>query len=103
MYFLLNDIETHKKRAYLAPFLEAVGVPPEFMHDQSILELQGQLGELQEQFKATHKYVQGLKQPGVSASSMKREIQQMEEEKQQLLSKISKLQQKVVQVVSARN
>jgi intraflagellar transport protein 81 len=64
MYFLLYDTETHKKRAYLAPFLESVAVPAEFMHDERVEQLSGQLAELQDQFKETHRYVEGLKQPG---------------------------------------
>ncbi|KAJ3222648.1 Intraflagellar transport protein 81 [Clydaea vesicula] len=98
MYFLLNDFQSHQKRSYLAPFLVDVDIPPEFMHDNSILELQGQLQECQENFKNVHKLLDSLKQPGASASSIKREIQQMEEEKQQVLSKIYKLKKKVEQV-----
>ena len=34
--FLLKDVSIHKKRAYLAPYLAAVEVPPEFMQDDGM-------------------------------------------------------------------
>ncbi|KAJ3091770.1 Intraflagellar transport protein 81 [Quaeritorhiza haematococci] len=95
LYFLLKDLHVHKKRAYLAPFLAAIDVPPEFMLDEGVADLNRQLAELQEQFINVHKYVDGIRSSGISATSIKREIQQMEEEKQQVLSKISKLKKRV--------
>lgn len=58
MHFLFSDTEgMHVKRAYLAPFLESVDVPVEFSQDARVEELLGQLQELQEQFKETHRCV----------------------------------------------
>ncbi|KAJ3287387.1 Intraflagellar transport protein 81, partial [Borealophlyctis nickersoniae] len=96
--FLLKDLATHKKRAYLAPFLASVEVPPEFLQDDVTLDLTRQLEELQTQFKETHKVVDQMRQSGNNAGTLKREIQQMEEEKQQVLSKIAKIRKKVEEV-----
>ncbi|ORY38172.1 hypothetical protein BCR33DRAFT_754577 [Rhizoclosmatium globosum] len=85
LYFLLKDVAIHKKRCYLAPFLEFVDVPSDYMQDDVMLELSEQVSELQDQFKELHKYIEGLRATGGATSSIKREIQQMEEEKQQCL------------------
>ncbi|KAJ3062377.1 Intraflagellar transport protein 81, partial [Rhizoclosmatium hyalinum] len=98
LYFLLKDVAIHKKRCYLAPFLEFVDVPSDYMQDDVMLELSEQVSELQDQFKELHKYIEGLRATGGATSSIKREIQQMEEEKQQVLNKISKIKKKVEQV-----
>ncbi|KAJ3417510.1 Intraflagellar transport protein 81 [Chytridiales sp. JEL 0842] len=95
LYFLLKDIPTHKKRMYLAPFLEVIDIPMDFMQDDTVVELNQQVAALQEQFKEMHKYIEGLRQTGGATSTIKREIQQMEEEKQQVLSKIGKIKKKV--------
>ncbi|KAJ3103095.1 Intraflagellar transport protein 81 [Phlyctochytrium planicorne] len=98
--FLLKDATTHKKRAYLANYLEVVEIPPEFMHDDGILDLSEQVSILQEQFKEVHKYVDGLLQNGNAnaAANLKKEIQMMEEEKQQVTNKISKIKKKVQEI-----
>ncbi|KAJ3072165.1 Intraflagellar transport protein 81 [Podochytrium sp. JEL0797] len=98
LYFLCKDMAIHKKRCYLAPFLEIVDVPSDFIQDDVMLELSEQVSEMQDQFKELHRYVEGLRQTGGATASMKREIQQMEEEKQQVLSKIGKIKKKVEQV-----
>ncbi|KAJ3252094.1 Intraflagellar transport protein 81 [Chytriomyces hyalinus] len=98
LHFLLKDVALHKKRCYLATFLEIVDVPSDYMQDDLMLELCEQVSQLQDQFKETHKFVEGLRQTGGATTSVKREIQQMEEEKQQVLSKISKIRKKVEQV-----
>lgn len=85
LHFLLKDPATHKKRAYLAPYLAAVEIPNEYSHEDGkarigfmmhifihpalflfevIVDLVRQLEELQDQFKNAHKYVEGIRQPG---------------------------------------
>ncbi|KAI8916880.1 hypothetical protein BC831DRAFT_485830 [Entophlyctis helioformis] len=95
LHFLLKDLAIHKKRAYLAVFLSMPDVPPEFGQDEVVLDLSQQIEGLQEEFKNAHKWLEGLKQSGNNASNLKREIQQMEEEKQQVFNKVSRLKKKV--------
>ncbi|KAJ3316717.1 Intraflagellar transport protein 81 [Blyttiomyces sp. JEL0837] len=98
LYFMIKDINMHKKRAYLATFLEIIDVPPEYLQDDTIMDLIEQVSMQQDQFKETHKYVEGLRQTSGDTINIKREIQQMEEEKQQVLNKIAKIKKKVEQV-----
>ncbi|KAJ3252478.1 Intraflagellar transport protein 81 [Boothiomyces macroporosus] len=93
--FLLKDLATHKKRAYLAQFLSIPEIPSEFSQDDVIIDLTNQIEQVQEEFRNTHRYLDGLKQSGPNSTAVKREIQQMEEEKQQLLSKITRIQKKI--------
>ncbi|KAI8895679.1 hypothetical protein BC833DRAFT_600460 [Globomyces pollinis-pini] len=99
--FLLKDVALHKKRAYLALFLSVPQVPTDFSQDEVILDLTRQIEALQEEFKNTHKYLDGLKQNGPNATALKREIHQMEEEKQQLYSKVTRIQKKVQGVANS--
>ncbi|KAJ3319005.1 Intraflagellar transport protein 81 [Boothiomyces sp. JEL0866] len=93
--FLLKDLTIHKKRAYLAQFLSIPEIPSEFSQDDVINDLTKQIESAQEEFRSTHRYLDGLKQSGPNSTAIKREIQQMEEEKQQLISKITRIQKKV--------
>lgn len=97
LYFLIKDLETHQKRAYLAPFLATIEVPPEYL-TEDVAELLAHVEELQDQFKNSHKLISGLRNNGNTAAVIKREIQQMEEEKQQVNNKISKIKKKVEEV-----
>ncbi|KAI8590958.1 hypothetical protein BDZ88DRAFT_412911 [Geranomyces variabilis] len=98
LHFLLKDLALHKKRAYLAPFLASVDVPAEFGHDEVTADLMRQVEELQEQFKETHKTVDSVRGSGNSAALLKKEIQQLEDEKQQVQSKISKIRKRVEEI-----
>ena len=51
--------------------------------------------ELQAQFKETHKFMESVRPTGNTAANLKLEIQQMEDEKQQLIAKLSKIKSKV--------
>ncbi len=65
------------------------------LYHVAIKSLITEIEAIQEEFKNTHKQIDGMKQSGPNATQIKKEIQQMEEEKQQILSKISKLQKRV--------
>lgn len=65
------------------------------------MNLTREIEALQEEFKVSHKYLDGMKQTGPNSHAVKREIQQMEEEKQQLISKITKIQKKVNSIPKA--
>ncbi|KAI8905563.1 hypothetical protein EDD86DRAFT_211793 [Gorgonomyces haynaldii] len=95
LYFLLSDLPSHKKRAYLAIFLSVPPVPVDFAHDDVIVQLGKEIENMQEQFKQSHKYLESIKDSGLNAGTLKREIQQMEEEKHQVIAKIQRLKKKV--------
>ncbi|TPX69293.1 hypothetical protein SpCBS45565_g02540 [Spizellomyces sp. 'palustris'] len=98
LHFLLKDFNIHKKRAYLAPFLASVDVPAEFSMDEVTADLMRHVEDLQEQFKDIHKAVDGIRGSGTNAAILKKEIQQLEDEKQQVLSRISKIRKRVEEI-----
>ncbi|KND05085.1 uncharacterized protein SPPG_00760 [Spizellomyces punctatus DAOM BR117] len=98
LHFLLKDFNIHKKRAYLAPFLASVDVPAEFSMDEVTADLMRHVEDLQEQFKDIHKAVDGIRGSGTNAAVLKKEIQQLEDEKQQVLSRISKIRKRVEEI-----
>ncbi|KAH6577294.1 hypothetical protein BASA62_000968 [Batrachochytrium salamandrivorans] len=76
-------------------FLSIPDIPTEFSHDDVIMELKMQIETTQEEFKGVHKWLDSLKQSGNNAAILKREIQQMEEERQQVINKVTKLRKNV--------
>jgi len=85
----------HQKRAYLYRYLSSVDVPPELEQDEDIAQMINQVQLLQDQFKETHKFMENVRQNGNNSAQLKREIQMMEEEKQQVQGKIERLKKKV--------
>ncbi|KAJ3123397.1 Intraflagellar transport protein 81 [Nowakowskiella sp. JEL0407] len=82
LYFLLKDYQIHKKRAYLAPYLASIEIPPEYTQDDCkslgffqvqtvthsnlvILDLQNSVENLQNEFKESHKYLDSLRNSGI--------------------------------------
>jgi intraflagellar transport protein 81 len=63
--------------------------------------LTSEIEAIQEEFKNAHRARDGMKQSGQNATVLKREIQQLEEEKQQLIAKIGKIQKRVQNVPKA--
>ena len=59
------------------------------------MDLSSQIDALQEEFKNAHKWLEGIKISGNNASTLKKEIQQLEEEKQQVLNKVNRLKKSV--------
>ncbi|KAJ3370708.1 Intraflagellar transport protein 81 [Kappamyces sp. JEL0680] len=99
--FFFKDLASHKKRAYLALFLATPDVPADFLHDDVIVSLSTEMVAVQEEFKLVHKTYDGLKNSGQNAAVLKREIQMMEEEKQQITAKLAKIQKRVQVVPKA--
>ncbi|GAB1598445.1 intraflagellar transport protein 81 homolog [Argonauta hians] len=93
--WLLQRIKELKKRAYLAQFLVKITVPAEIMHDQTVMESYEQYQAYIEQFKEWHKHSKQLKDSSFNTSEIRRDISQMEEEKEQLLKRINRLKHKV--------
>ncbi len=100
LHYLLENFEICAKRAYLAPFLSAPNVPPEILMDQDLSKLAQQLSQLQAEFVQTHRYFEELKIANQPTIELKKDIHKMEEEKQQVLLKIGRLQKRVEPIVS---
>ncbi|GFO11516.1 intraflagellar transport protein 81-like protein [Plakobranchus ocellatus] len=93
--WLLQRVPELRKRAYLAKFLVKIDVPAEIMGDEEVSSIYIQYEELMEQFKDLHKQSEHLKNSGFNTGEIRKDITNMEEEKEQLLKRIERLRRKV--------
>ncbi|KAA0147941.1 hypothetical protein FNF27_06097 [Cafeteria roenbergensis] len=94
LQYVLDRLDILKKRAYVAKFLLPVPIPPEYVHDETTQTLLEQLGDLQEEFRETHKALDAMRADGSDPAELKREISQLESERRQLLERIEGLKKK---------
>ncbi|XP_013415931.1 intraflagellar transport protein 81 homolog [Lingula anatina] len=92
--WLLQNKSDLKKRAYLARYLVKLSIPPEFM-DEQMSELYQQYEMYIEEFKELHKQMEQLKNSGFSTQEIRKDIANMEEEKEQLNRRVERLKRKV--------
>ncbi|KAF7656569.1 hypothetical protein LDENG_00039170 [Lucifuga dentata] len=100
LQWLLQRVPELKKRAYLARFLVKLEVPAEFLQDDVINETHHQYEELVERFKTYHKECEQLRNSGFSTAEIRRDINAMEEEKDQLIKRVERLKKKVDSVTN---
>lgn len=98
LQWLLENCAELKKRAYLARFLMKLDIPGDIIHDTEVTETHTIYIDLIQQFKELHKESEQLKQSGVSASEIKKDIISMEEEKEQLLKRTDRVKKRVESV-----
>lgn len=87
-----------KKRSYLARYLVRLTVPAEFLQVDEISQLFEQYEHAIEDFKRAHRENDELKQQlgaNLSPADIRREIQAMEEEREQLQKRVERQKQKV--------
>ncbi len=98
-------MKQHQKRIYLAPFLTRIDIPIEFLQQEGIFfifdamlevaKLVSQLEEIQQQFIELHKQLEECRSQGNVSNQLKSNIQQMEEEKQHILTKIARFNREI--------
>ncbi|BFZ00683.1 hypothetical protein BsWGS_03721 [Bradybaena similaris] len=93
--WLLLKVPELQKRAYLAKFLVKIDVPPEIMQEEEVNGIYLQYEELMDQFKELHKQSEQLKNSGFNTGEIRKDITNMEEEKEQLIKRIERLRRKV--------
>ncbi|KNC50567.1 intraflagellar transport 81 [Thecamonas trahens ATCC 50062] len=93
--WLLVHFGELQKRAYLARYLAPLDIPAEILQDRSVAESYSAYQELQERFKEVHKQVDVSRSSGFSPANIKADIAEMQRDKEQLLSKISRVKRKV--------
>ncbi|MEQ2203556.1 Intraflagellar transport protein 81, partial [Xenoophorus captivus] len=98
LHWLLQRVAELKKRAYLARFLVKLEVPTEFLLDDVINDTYHQYEELVEGFKTYHKECEHLRNSGFSTAEIRRDINAMEEEKDQLIKRVERLKKRVESV-----
>ncbi|CAH8630420.1 unnamed protein product [Heterobilharzia americana] len=93
--WLLSRIPGLKKRAYLARFLVKIPIPPEFMQDEEISNLYHQYESIIENFKESHKKLDSLRDGGLTTAEIKKDISAMQDEKDQLFSRVERMKKKL--------
>ncbi|CAB4069191.1 IFT81 [Lepeophtheirus salmonis] len=93
--WLLQRLPDLKKRAYLAKYLVKVDVPPEVAVDPEVSELNSQYEEVLEAFKKAHKNRETIKNSGYSTLELRKDIEEMEKEKEIVLKRIDRTQRKL--------
>ncbi|EER13145.1 merozoite surface protein, putative [Perkinsus marinus ATCC 50983] len=91
LYWLLVNLTALKERAYLARFLTNFEVPQDFLQDENIADMYSKYKELQSTFKATHSALQHQRETSAMPDELKRDIQQLSVEKDQLIGKLKAL------------
>jgi intraflagellar transport protein 81 len=78
-----------KRRSYTAKFLVPLEIPDEFLGDEEMRDTFQMYKDLQAEFQATHQNVDHMRAESMNPSELKKEINQLEQEKEQLLTKIN--------------
>lgn len=77
------------RKAYTAKFLVPLQIPDEFMVDEEMRNTLTMYKNLQAEFQAVHQNVEALRADSMNPNELKKEITQLEQEKEQLLTKIN--------------
>ena len=85
------QIDMLKKRAYLAPFLIDIDIPPELLLEDDVNVLHSQFDALRDCFKVAHKHVESIRKKDKDPILLKESVQGLEVEKIHLFSKIQKI------------
>jgi intraflagellar transport protein 81 len=95
MKWCLEKLAELKKRAYLARFLVRLDVPPEFLSDPQVHDLNSQYEGLIGQFKDLHKNYDHLMSTQHTTADLKNDIEKMEEEKEQIIKRLERVKKRV--------
>lgn len=89
MHWMLSRISDLQKKAETAKFLVPYIVPDEFQHEDTMQDTIQLYRDLQAEYAAVHQNIMQLRQESMQPSELKKEIQQLESEKDQLQTKIN--------------
>ncbi|XP_063692806.1 LOW QUALITY PROTEIN: intraflagellar transport protein 81 homolog [Bolinopsis microptera] len=95
LVWVLQNVEGLKTRAYLGRYLVKVEVPEEILQDDEVEKINTEYIELLEEFKTVHKATDKLKSNQYTAADIKKDIQQMEQENEQLTKTIERKKARV--------
>ncbi|XP_017881451.1 intraflagellar transport protein 81 homolog [Ceratina calcarata] len=94
LIWLLSNVETVKKRAYLSRFLVKMDVPGEYLSDPEVSALYEQYTGLIDRFKTVHKERELGWKTSENASELTADIKTMEKEKEAVAVRIEKMRTK---------
>ncbi|XP_045594415.2 intraflagellar transport protein 81 homolog [Procambarus clarkii] len=93
--WLLQRMDELKKRAYLAKYLVKLDVPAEMLGDADVADIHMKYEELIDKFKIIHREYEALRTSGFSTTELRRDITTMEEERDLVMRRIERMNQKV--------
>ena len=94
LFWILTRLDEHKKRAYLAKYLVPLAVPSQYLVEADADQVHTQYKELQAEFQATHQHVDKMRLESQNPKEIQKKLQQLEQEKEQLVFKINQLKKK---------
>lgn len=89
LFWMLTRLPDLQRKAYTAKFLVPLAIPPEFLADDEMQATLQIYKDLQAEFQAVHQGVESVRQDSYNPAELKKEITQLEQEKEQLLTKIN--------------
>ena len=89
LFWIVTRLQELQRKAYTAKFLVPLAIPDEFLVDDEMRDTFQIYKDLQAEFQATHMNVEGLRSESMNPTDLKKEISQLEQEKEQLLTKIN--------------
>jgi len=89
LYWIVTRLQELVRKAYTAKFLVPLAIPDEVVVDDEMREVLQVYKDLQAEFQATHMNVEALRSESMNPSDLKKGITQLEQEKEQLLTKIN--------------
>lgn len=95
LQWLLDRTDDLRKRAYLARYLVMIDVPQEHMQEEVVAETYDAYQQLVETFKELHKATEQERSSQFNTADVRRDIESMEDEKQQLLRQLDRLKKRV--------
>jgi intraflagellar transport protein 81 len=102
LVWLLKDVETFKKRAYLARYLRKIEIPEQFAAEPELLALQEEYLNAIASFKTTHKAIDSQRSSVVNVQELQKEIAALDMEKEQIANKIKSVQRRVEALEGSR-
>ena len=96
LHYILTRLPQMQQRAYLGRFLSNVFVPDEFLAEDDMKMAFEDYKELQASFQVVHQELEQQRSQALPPQELKKNIDQLEQEKEQLVTKISRLKAKFV-------
>lgn len=93
-YYILTDLQNLEKRAYLSNYLVPIKVPAEFLVDDELKKVNQEYRDLQAEFQVTHEQLEAGKKKSMAPAELKKEIQTLNSERENLNDKIQSFKKK---------
>ena len=96
LHYILTRLSQMQQRAYLGRYLANVYVPEDILVEDDMKLAYQEYKELQAQFQVVHQELEQQRTQALPPQELKKNIDQLEQEKEQLVTKISRLKAKFV-------